>query len=411
VTNAKLANVATATIKGRTTAGTGDPEDLTPEQARTVAAAAHVAGNNTFGGIQQLAIPGPFATDAEAEAAGVPDDNLYYRSTGVVAAATHISLDLQFAADKSLTARQGPTPTFTRASTATFVGSDGLIQSAAINEPRFDHDPVSLDCKGLLIEEARTNAIIQSDTLATQTITVTAVAHTLSFYGTGTVVLSGAHSATVVGTGAYPARTTLTFTPSAGSLILTVTGSVTQAQLEVGAFRTSYIPTTTAALTRSADVCSITGGDFTGFYNQSEGTVVSKLVAASGIGSVTQSPFSISTGSISNLIVPFRAVSAQLNQARLAVFVSGIYQAGNITHYGSYANSTSATIAIGLALNNFAGSLDGSISTDLIGTMPSPDRMFIGDRFDGARTWNGHISYLRYFKKRLPNAKLQTLTS
>jgi hypothetical protein len=36
VTNAKLANMATATIKGRTTAGTGDPEDLTPAQARTV---------------------------------------------------------------------------------------------------------------------------------------------------------------------------------------------------------------------------------------------------------------------------------------------------------------------------------------------------------------------------------------
>jgi hypothetical protein len=33
VTNAKLANVATATLKGRTTAGTGDPEDLTGTQA------------------------------------------------------------------------------------------------------------------------------------------------------------------------------------------------------------------------------------------------------------------------------------------------------------------------------------------------------------------------------------------
>ncbi len=33
VTNAKLANVATATIKGRTTAGSGDPEDLTGTQA------------------------------------------------------------------------------------------------------------------------------------------------------------------------------------------------------------------------------------------------------------------------------------------------------------------------------------------------------------------------------------------
>jgi hypothetical protein len=36
VTNAKLANMATQTIKGRTTAGTGDPEDLTPAQVRSI---------------------------------------------------------------------------------------------------------------------------------------------------------------------------------------------------------------------------------------------------------------------------------------------------------------------------------------------------------------------------------------
>ncbi len=33
ISNAKLANVATSTFKGRTTAGTGDPEDMTTAQA------------------------------------------------------------------------------------------------------------------------------------------------------------------------------------------------------------------------------------------------------------------------------------------------------------------------------------------------------------------------------------------
>jgi hypothetical protein len=36
VTNAKLADMATGTIKGRVALGTGDPEDLTPAQGRTV---------------------------------------------------------------------------------------------------------------------------------------------------------------------------------------------------------------------------------------------------------------------------------------------------------------------------------------------------------------------------------------
>jgi len=49
--------------------------------------------------------------------------------------------------------------TFTRASTATFVGSDGLIQTAAVNSPRFDYGPVSLQPLGLLIEEQRTNSV------------------------------------------------------------------------------------------------------------------------------------------------------------------------------------------------------------------------------------------------------------
>lgn len=47
--------------------------------------------------------------------------------------------------------------TFTRSTTGTFVGSNGLIQTAAINVPRFDYDPTTLALKGLLIEEQRAN--------------------------------------------------------------------------------------------------------------------------------------------------------------------------------------------------------------------------------------------------------------
>jgi hypothetical protein len=53
--------------------------------------------------------------------------------------------------------------TFTRSSTATYVNQIGLIQSAAVNEPRFDYDPVTLAARGLLIEESRTNLLTYSE--------------------------------------------------------------------------------------------------------------------------------------------------------------------------------------------------------------------------------------------------------
>jgi hypothetical protein len=86
----------------------------------------------------------------------------------------------------------------------------------------------------------RRNMLNVTATLSTQSVTVAAVQKTLSFRGTGTVTLSGASTAgPLVGTGANDI-VSLTFTPSAGSLTLTVSGTVNDAQLNAGATRGAY---------------------------------------------------------------------------------------------------------------------------------------------------------------------------
>ena len=54
--------------------------------------------------------------------------------------------------------------TFTRSTTGTYLGSDGLLKSAAINEARIEYD-ASGNCLGLLVEEARTNQATHSEDL------------------------------------------------------------------------------------------------------------------------------------------------------------------------------------------------------------------------------------------------------
>jgi hypothetical protein len=75
------------------------------------------------------------------------------------------SLDLRFADNKSLadavTGRQ--LVTFNRASTGTFVDSAGTLQTAATDVPRFDHNPTTGESLGLLVEEPRTNLLLQSN--------------------------------------------------------------------------------------------------------------------------------------------------------------------------------------------------------------------------------------------------------
>jgi hypothetical protein len=93
-------------------------------------------------------------------------------------------------------------------------------------------------------EATGVNLFANSALPVTQSVTVTAQAYTLSFYGTGTITLSGASTAgPLVGTGDVPDRVSLTFTPTAGSLTMTLSGEIVQPRLETGTAATGSITT------------------------------------------------------------------------------------------------------------------------------------------------------------------------
>jgi len=315
------------------------------------------------------------------------------------------SLDLRLADSKSLVDSVSGQNliTFSRASTATYIGSDGLLKTASTNEPRFDHSPLTGESLGLLVEEQRTNLLLNSATLTTQSVTVTAVAHTLSFYGSGTVTLSGTSTAgPAVGSGAFPTRTTLTFTPTAGSLTLTVSGSVTNAQLEQGAFATSPIATTTAAATRAADVASITSTAFSSWYRQDEGTVFARVVL-NGIASQNYL-MALSSGTTFANSHLLYMVSGAL---RCDTWVGSALQ--SYIDIGSISVGLKQSAAYGYKLSDFTAARNGALGTpDTSGSLPSPDRFMIGCNFGSSAQLNGTIDRLTFFPTRLPN--LQRLT-
>ena len=295
--------------------------------------------------------------------------------------------------------------TFTRAlATATRTNASGYIEGVVANTPRFDYDPVTLACKGLLIEESRANVLLNSlidgTILETQIVATTAVAYTLSFYGTGNIVLSGASIATVTGTGAYPSRKTFTFTPTVGALTLTISGTVQYAQLEVGAFPTSYIPTTTTALTRNADVAVMTGTNFSNWYNASEGTFVT-----SGTVLNNAAPFQADDGTTDNRIYcTIRPSGGSGGPGN--VIVGGVIQTSS---FGNFNNVTTNTAAISYKLNNFMATLNGAtVTTDASGTVPTVNTLRFMNNTSSTNT--GWVRKLMYFPQVLTSAELSAFT-
>jgi len=178
------------------------------------------------------------------------------------------------------------------------------------------------------------------------------------------------------------------------------------AQLEVGAFPTSYIPTTTAAVTRNADVASITGANFSSWYRQDEGTVFAdyKNIVAGSIGFDA-------TGSTTAERQYLRYLASQ---HQYVVIDDNVNQAQIYDNTGF--GVTTAKTAAAYALNDFSirtngGAAASSAANDVSGTLPTLTTAYLGASSSTTSSINGHLRRLTYFDRRLPDATLQAITT
>ena len=366
---------------------------------------------------------------------------------------TRPSLNLNFARSQKL----DPRITFTRSSTATYTGGDGLIKIAATNTPRFDFNATTGDCLGLLIEESRSNLTTYSedftnaawilfgttsrsantvtapdgnttaDTVtlpinsgiyqftsasASTTYTFSVWIRTASASQNVNIVLNtnlgDATELTVTATTTWQ-RFSVTKTTSVGTTTLTSqlsTGGgntfyVWGAQTEAGAFPTSYIPTVASTVTRSADNASITGTNFSSWYNPSEGTLgfIGDTVSPSSYSTVYQ----IDDGGTNNRLY----LDKNSSNGRVVSTVSGSNQC--IIILSTISSNTLFKLYGAYKLNDCAGSFGGgTVGTDTSATMPTCNMSRIGT--DSVNYINGRIAQLSYYPVRLSNSQLQTLT-
>ena len=380
------------------------------------------------------------------------------------------SLDLRFAENKSLVdATTGASlVTFTRASSGTFVGSNGLIQSASTDVPRFDHNPTTGESLGLLVEEARTNLSLYSEDfsnaywvktdctitanettapdgtltadlwtntstpgiVASSTITkdTTARTYTGSLWvkgnstaftvsidnggttnrgraifnlssGTFTSVSNDGNFTNTSGTitayadGWY--RLTITTTTSTGTTIRlrsffsgsNLTVRIWGAQVEEGAFVTSYIPTTTATVTRSADVASDTtrGGNIRSLFAQFRSP-------ASG----TRPVVSLDDNTANERI----EVLTSGTDPKLLVTDGGSAVAD--LNGGTVVANVTARAAAHFSTDDYAISINGGTSQlDAAGTLPTATRIRIGSNQAGGYL-NGTIARITGWESALP---------
>jgi hypothetical protein len=177
-------------------------------------------------------------------------------------------------------------------------------------------------------------------------------------------------------------------------------------QIELGSVPTSFIPTTTAAVTRNADVVSVSGA-VSGSIGQTQGTIYAEVDVRNwvNLGRI----FSISDGTSNNRIMTLFNTS---NRFRVIIDISGSSAQADISS-ASLSNGIHK-IAVGYAANDVVFYVDGVlVGSDITANIPACSQVFLGKIETSASTnfINDRILDAALYTTRLSNAELAALTS
>lgn len=176
------------------------------------------------------------------------------------------------------------------------------------------------------------------------------------------------------------------------------------ADLKADAYPTSYIPTTSAAVTRAADtstsaattraadVAVMTGANFSSWYRQDEFSASTRFIG-NAVGTVVYASWSNATTAE---VIKLESIAGALT---LTVTTGSVVQAA--LSLGSVVTGTFYKVAAAWKLNDIAASINGAaVVTDTVAILPAPSQLLLGS--------NSHV---RGYPLRLPNATLVALST
>jgi hypothetical protein len=176
------------------------------------------------------------------------------------------------------------------------------------------------------------------------------------------------------------------------------------AQAEVGSYATSYIPTTSTAVTRLADAASKTG--ISSLINSTEGVLYAEISALAD--DLTYRILSISDGTTAERIY--------IQYTNVTNTVAVVIKNGSTTQanmgYALSDETELAKVAIKYKANDFALWVNGfEVGTDASGTTPTGLSELAFDDGGGANHFYGNCQNLMVFPSALSDTELATLTT